>query len=120
MLDAHNGHGRAERPDQLSRPAARPLPGVAALALQVTEVNLSCRVGAEDTVTIRAGAGLEPVQEQAGEQERGQVVDGEGVFQAIGGDPAGGLEPARVVDQHVQPRVGGQDLAGQPAHLGLG
>ena len=48
------------------------------------------------------------------------MVDGEGVLQAIGGDPAGGLEPARVVDQHVQPRVRGQDLAGQPAHLGLG
>ena len=74
----------------------------------------------EDTVTTRAGAlCLEPIQQQVGQQERGEVVDGEGVLQAVGGDVPGGPEPAHVVDQHVQARVRGEDLTGQTAHLGL-
>jgi len=46
-------------------------------------------------------------------------VEREGVLQAIGGDVPVSPEPADVVDQHVQPRVGVQYLSGQAAHPGL-
>ena len=48
------------------------------------------------------------------------MVDGEGALQPVGGDPAGGPEPAHVVDEHVQARVRVQNLAGQPSYLRLG
>ncbi len=47
------------------------------------------------------------------------MVEGERVFQTVGGHLAVGPEPADVVQQHVQPRVSGQDLVGQPPDLGL-
>ena len=72
-------------------------------------------------MTIRAGgAGGEPAPQQAGQQERREVVEREGVLEAIGSDVPAGLEPPGVVDQHVQPRVGAKYLSGQTAHLRLG
>jgi hypothetical protein len=48
------------------------------------------------------------------------VVEREGVFQAVGGDMPVGPEPAHVVDQYVQPWIGVEYLAGQPADIDLG
>ncbi len=47
------------------------------------------------------------------------MVEREGVLQAVGGDMPMGLEPADVVDQDVQPRVGVKHLSSQTAHPGL-
>jgi hypothetical protein len=44
------------------------------------------------------GAGGEPTQQQVGQQERREVVEREGVLEAIGSDVPAGLEPAGVVD----------------------
>ena len=74
----------------------------------------------EDTVTIRAGAlSLSRSRSRFGEQERRQVVDREGVFQAVGGHVPVRPEPADVVDQHIQPRVRVEHGRGQSADLGL-
>ena len=54
---------------------------------------------------------VESVEQQVGKQERGQVVDGKGALQAVGGGVPGGPDPARVVDQHLQPGIGVQRLA---------
>src|SRR5205085_2211278 len=95
--------------------------GVVASALQVVERDPALRLGAGgDGDAPCGGAGREPLQEQGGEQERGQVVEGERALQAVGGQVAVGPEPADVVDQHVQPRVGGEDRAGEPPDLDLG
>ena len=48
------------------------------------------------------------------------MVEREGVLQAVGGEVPVSPEPADVVDQHVQARVGVQHLSGQTAHPGLG
>jgi len=53
------------------------------------------------------------VVQQVGEQNRAEVVEGEGVFQTIGGDVPVRPESAHVVDQHVQPWIGVGHLAGQ-------
>ena len=99
-------------------------PGVAVLALQAPKLIFPVAWAPEDAGghghDPGRGAGGEPVQEQPGEQERGQVVDRERALQSVGGDLAGGPEPAHVVDQHTQPGVGRQHLSGQSAHLGLG
>jgi hypothetical protein len=58
--------------------------------------------------------------EETGQQERREVVDREGALQAVGGEVPVGPEPADVVDQHIQPRVGAGHLRGQTAHPGLG
>ena len=47
------------------------------------------------------------------------MVDGEGALQPVGGEVPGGPEPAHVVDQHIQPRVGAADRDGESAYLGL-
>jgi hypothetical protein len=44
---------------------------------------------------------LEPFEEKVGEEERGEVVDGEGPLESVGGDVAGIPVAADVVDQDV-------------------
>jgi hypothetical protein len=58
--------------------------------------------------------------QQVGEQERRQVVEGEGALQPIGGDVAGVPVPPDIVDQHIDPGAALEDLGGQPPHLHLG
>ncbi len=100
--------------------AVRPLPGVAAFALQVVDVESARRLGVgRDGDDPGGRAALEPVQHQAGEQAGGEVVDGEGALQPVGGEVLGGPEPAHVVDQHIQPRVGAADRGGESAYPGL-
>ncbi len=41
------------------------------------------------------------------------------MLQPVGGHVVVGPEPADVVEQHIQPRVRGENLAGQPPDLGL-
>ena len=102
------------------RLAVSTLPGVVPLALQVVEVDAASGVGAGGDGDDPGGrARGEAVQQQAGQQERREVVEREGVLHAIGGDVPVSPEPADVVDQHVQPRVGVQYLSGQTAHPGL-
>ncbi len=103
------------------RLVVRPLPRVVARALQVVEVDPSHRLGAgRHRDHPRGRTGLQSFQEQVGQQEGGQVVDGEGVFQAVHGDVPVGPEPADVVDQHVEAGVCLEHLRGEPAHLRLG
>ena len=66
------------------------------------------------------GVQLEPVKEQVGQQERRQMVERNGAFQAVCGGAAGTPVATGVVDQHVGPRQGLEHLAGQPPHLRLG
>jgi hypothetical protein len=54
-----------------------------------------------------------------GEQERGKVVEREGVLESIGGDAPVGPVTANVVDQYVKARVAVPDLAGEASHLRL-
>jgi hypothetical protein len=72
------------------------LPGVVPLALQVIEVQPALGVGAGGDGDDPGGrAGGEPVQQQAGEQEGREVVEREGVLEAVGGDvPVGQNPPA--------------------------
>ena len=74
----------------------------------------------DDTVTIAGGrAGHEAFQQQVGQQERREVIERERVLEAIGGHVAVRPEAADVVEQHVQPRIGGEHLVRQPPDLGL-
>ena len=74
----------------------------------------------DDTVTMRAGAlAMSRSSRRLGQQERREVVEGERVLQTVGGDVAMRPEAADVVEQDVEPRVGREDLGGQPADLGL-
>ena len=72
-------------------------------------------------MTTRAGAlCCQPVQQQVGEQERREMVEGEGALEPVGGDVPGVPVAADVVDQHVEPGQALEYLGGQPAHLRLG
>jgi hypothetical protein len=60
---------------------------------------------------------LKPLQEQVGEQERREMVKGEGVLDSVRCCVAGVPLPAGVVDQDVDAGEGEQ-LVGEPPHLG--
>ena len=67
-----------------------PCAEVAALALQVVEVDAAKLVGVGgDDDDAGGGAVLEPVEEQVGEQERREVVEGEGAFEPVRGEVSG-------------------------------
>jgi hypothetical protein len=75
----------------------------------------------EETVTTRGrGALLQPVEEQVGDQERREMVEGEGVLEPVSGDVPGVPVPPDVVDQHIDPGEALEYLLSQPAHLRLG
>ena len=76
---------------------------VGPFALEVVEVDPAhgLRVGGDGDHP--AGALSEPVEQQVGQQERGEVVEREGALEAVGGDVPGVPVPADVVDQHVDP-----------------
>ena len=70
-------------------------------------------------MTIRAGAeALQPVEQQIGQQERGQVVDRKGHLVPVRRPLEFRRKQAGVVDQEIDPVVRGQDLVGQAAHFG--
>ena len=96
------------------------LPAVeTAFHLQVVEVDVPAAVHARaDVDDARRGAGAQPLQQQVGQQERCQVVDRKGALVAVGGGAAAAHGDAGVVDQHVEPRAGAQDLLRQRPHLG--
>ncbi len=71
-------------------------------------------------MTTRAGAALlQPVEEQVGEQERREMVEGEGVLESVGGDAPGLPVAADVVDEHVDPGEALEHFAGQSSYLRL-
>ena len=95
-------------------------PTVGAFSIQVVERDVRTPVG------IRGGgddasrcALLQPVDEQVGEEERCQVVDGPGLLDAVLGEPALRIHRPRVVDQDVEPRAAVENLGGEPAHRPL-
>jgi hypothetical protein len=94
--------------------------GVPPLAHQVAEVNLSLAVrpGRHGDDPCRC-ASDKPIPQQARQQVRREVVEGECVLQPVGGHVAMCPEPADVVEQHIQARVRGEDLGRQPPDLGL-
>src|ERR1019366_9734398 len=101
--------------------AVRALAGVVASALEVVEVHPTHGWSAGGGGDHPCGcAGLQSVQKQVGQQERGEVVEGKRALEAVGRRVSVCPEPADVVDQYVQPRVGVEDIGGEPAHLCLG
>src|SRR5215208_568034 len=96
-------------------------PGVDPCALEVVEVDAPLGVGVGGH---RYDAGwdalLQPVQQQGGEQERREMINGEGSLQPVGGGVPGIPVPADVIDQHIDPRQGLEYLLGQPSYLCLG
>ena len=89
------------------------LSGVVASALQVVEVDAAQALCAgRNRDDPRRCAGFEPIKEQVGEEERRQVVEGKRVLLAIGRQVPVRPEPADVVHQHIQPRVGVEDSDG--------
>jgi hypothetical protein len=68
----------------------------------------------------RRHAGLEPLEQQVGQKERGKVIERERVLQPVGGLVAMRPEPADVVEEDIQPQVGVEDLCGEATDLGLG
>ncbi len=59
----------------------------------------------------------QPRQQQVGEQERRQVVALDGAFVAVDGELAAGMQPARVVRQHVDALVAVEEGVGQVSHV---
>lgn len=75
----------------------------------------------EDTVT-HAGwrTLLQSVEEQIGEQEGCEMVEGEGALEALSRDVPGVPVATDVIDQHVDPGKALQHFGSEPPHLGLG
>jgi hypothetical protein len=94
--------------------------GVVPFTLEVSEVDapLSMRVGRNRDHSGRRAV-PQPVEEQVSEEERRKVVNGEGAFEAVGGDMPGVPVPAHVVDQHIDSGKALKYLVGQPPHLSL-
>ena len=68
-------------------------------------------------MTTRAGAdATQPLAQQGGQQEGAEVVDLEGLLEAVDGDPALHEHEAGVVDEDVQRVEARQQLAGGGAH----
>ena len=77
-----------------------------------SRVPLKCPT--DDVMTTRAGARADqPLLEQLGEQEPGQVVDRERRLEPVVGDGAPGEHRAGVVDEHVDPFQPLQQVARQ-------
>ena len=95
--------------------------GVGPFALQVAEVDPphGVHVGGDRDHAGR-GAVVQPVQEQAGEQERREMVDGEGALEPVRGDIPGVPVPPGVVEEHIDPGKALEYFARQPPHLRLG
>jgi hypothetical protein len=88
--------------------------------LEVVKVDAPLRVSVGgDRDHARRGALLEPLDEQLGEQERGQMVQGEGVLETVYRDPSGVPVAADVVDQDIHPGQSVLDLLSQAPYLGL-
>ena len=96
------------------------LPRVLQLALQIVEIQAAERMGAGGhSDNPRRCAGLQPVQQQVRQQERGEVIERERVLQAVGGDVPVRPEPADVVDEHIQARVPVEHFAREASYFGL-
>ena len=95
--------------------------GVVPFTLEVVEVDapLSMRVG-RNRDHLGRRAVRQPVEEQVGEEERRKVVNGEGAFEAVGGDMPGVPVPPDVVDQHIDSGKALKHLVGELPHLSLG
>ncbi len=71
------------------------------------------------TLTMRAGADRgDPFEEQVGQKERPEMVDGERRLVTVDGLGTLGQHETGVVDQHVEPRRLFQDLRGSLPHRG--
>ena len=98
-----------------------PCAGVGPFALEVVEVDSphGLHVGGDRDHAGR-GAALQPAEEQAGEQERREMVEGEGALEPVSGDMPGVPVPPGVVNQHIDPGKALERLVSQPPHLRLG
>jgi hypothetical protein len=94
--------------------------GVVPFTLEVVEVDasLSMPVGRNRDHSGRRAV-REPVEEQMGEEERRKVVEGEGAFEAVGGDMPSVPVPAHVVDQHIDAGKPLKYLVSELPHLCL-
>ncbi len=60
---------------------------------------------------------MQPVEEQVGQQERSEVVEGERLLESVRGEVAGVPVATDVVDEHIEARERRQHLIGQPSYL---
>src|ERR1039458_7467551 len=95
-----------------------PCAGVGPFPLEVVEVDSpdGLHVG-RDRDHAGRGAPLELVEEQAGEQEGREMVEGEGALEPVSGDVPGVPVPADVVDQNIDPGQALEYLVSQQSHL---
>ncbi len=93
---------------------------VTLLALQIIEVYLPHTLGTRRDSDDAARSTLsEEIQEHVRQEERGQVVDGQGSLDTVRSLGAALQDQAGVVDEHVEPVVPFPELSRQPPNLGL-
>ena len=66
----------------------------------------------------RHHGGPQTIEQQVGQQERREVVDGDRQLVAVLGQLKAGADQPGIVDQHVDARVVREDCLGEPAHCG--
>jgi hypothetical protein len=89
-----------------------------AVVVEVVEVECAGHAGADARgLDHRGSGGGQLVEQQPGEQERRQVVDLEGLLEAVGGLGAVAEDAAGVVGEHVDAGVGGVEVGGELADL---
>ena len=66
----------------------------------------------------RGCRGQKPIEQQIRQQKGGEVIDRKGQFETVCRQPVFRRKEAGIVYEHINPVMSGQDLIGQPAHLG--
>jgi len=101
---------------ELARAVDAPGAEAAALGLEVVEVEQAALVGVAGRGHDAPARGGEPLEQQLREQERGEVVEREGPLEAVGRHLARAEHGAGIVREHVDARVGLEQLGGEPAY----
>src|SRR5262249_45990522 len=93
--------------------------GVAALRLQIVEVQASSAVRVRRSIDDASRRGSkQPVAQDFSEYKVRHVVRREGSLQAVGRDASLAEQGARVIDEHIDARLGGSDLVPHAFHFG--
>jgi hypothetical protein len=86
--------------------------------VEVVEVERAGHAGADARgLDHRGPGGGQLAEQQPGEQERRQVVDLEGLLEAVGGLGAVAEDTAGVVGEHIDAGIGGVEVGGELADL---
>ena len=71
-----------------------------------------------DSDDPRRRRGPQPIEQQIGQQERGEMIDRKGQLEPVGRNPRSGREQPGVVDEDTDPVMGREDFVREAAHLG--